>query len=296
MRTHPVDVVARYIAAAISEQPPRFVVVCGPTATGKSRHRRAKYASGYALVDAAAIFLSLAPDEVLDFPDALRLELETAGQSLAIAAIRARTNIVTEVIGASASTMNELIDSLGAIGYTTHVDYVHAEVTQAWEWNLARSENNISAYYAEEFNIRWLVHAALADAQVNRRATAEAILAEALRPSMWIRWYFKGGLRVLITVPLFFFLVSLHCHLGVSSGSPRPGSPASNGRDLRLGRAGLAGAVSSLVSRDPAARSLLFPCQEPARTLASTRRVRSREDLLLDCRACLAPPRFLRHF
>lgn len=87
------------------------------------------------LVDAAAIFVSLAPDEVLDFPEALRLELETAGQALASAAVQARVDIVTDVIGASLHAMTELIDSLRSVGYTVDVVYVHADFNQAWQWS-----------------------------------------------------------------------------------------------------------------------------------------------------------------
>lgn len=166
-RVPPNAVVAQYLsgATADSSRSPRCVILCGPTATGKTRRRREKYPSGYALVDAAAIFVSLAPEEVLPFPDALRPELEAAGQALASAAVHSRVDIVTEVIGVSWDAMTGLIDSLRAIGYTVDLEYVHADVNQAWEWNVGRSENNISAFYAEEFNFRWLVRAAQAATQ-----------------------------------------------------------------------------------------------------------------------------------
>lgn len=167
MRVQPNSVVAEYLstATADSSRPPRCVIICGPTASGKTRHRREKYTSGYALVDAAAIFVSLAPDEILDFPEALRPELEAAGQALASEAVHTRVDIVTEVIGVSSDAMTGLIDSLLSIGYTVDIVHVQAEVNQAWEWNEARSENNISAYYAEEFNFRWLARAAKAAKQ-----------------------------------------------------------------------------------------------------------------------------------
>lgn len=166
-RVPPHAVVAQFLSAATADpsRPPRCVIICGPTATGKTRRRREKYSSGYALVDAAAIFVSLAPEEVLPFPDALRPELEAAGQTLASAAVQSRVDIVTEVIGISLDAMTGLIDSLRAIGYTVDLEYVHADMNQAWKWNVGRLENNISAYYAEEFNFRWLVRAAQAAVQ-----------------------------------------------------------------------------------------------------------------------------------
>lgn len=81
----------------------------------------------------------------------------------ATAAVHARLDIVTEVIGIPPAAMIELIDSLLAIGYKADVVHVGKDMYEAWEWNLARSENNISAHYAEEFNIRWLSKAAEAE-------------------------------------------------------------------------------------------------------------------------------------
>ena len=44
--------------------PPQIAIVCGPTATGKTRHRRKKYAKGHVVVDAADIFISLKIDKI----------------------------------------------------------------------------------------------------------------------------------------------------------------------------------------------------------------------------------------
>ena len=164
MRLQPSRVVAQYLAEATvaTSRPPRCVVICGAVAVGKSRHRREHYSSGYALVDAASIFVSLAPDEVLAFPDALRSEVESAGQALAFAAISTRADIVTEVIGASESLMTQLVDALRSVGYKVELQYIHADPVQAWKGNLARGDNNISAFFAEEFNVRWLIRAAQA--------------------------------------------------------------------------------------------------------------------------------------
>ncbi len=167
MKVQPKDVVIEYLATTTADasRPPRCIIICGPPASGKTRHRRSKYPSGYALVDAAAIFISLAPDEILDFPSALQPELEATGQALASAAVHTQIDIVTEVIGGSKALMKELIDSLISVGYKVNVEYVQADVTQALQWNRMRSENNISAYYAEESNIRWLIRAAQAERQ-----------------------------------------------------------------------------------------------------------------------------------
>jgi hypothetical protein len=161
-RVPPSRVVAQYMADATvaTSRPPRCVVICGPVAVGKTRHRREHHSSGYALVDAASLFVSLAPDEVLDFPGALRSELEAAGQALASSAVNARADIVTEVIGASEGLMSQLVGAMRSVDYKVEVQYIQGDPVEGWHRNLARGPNDISAYFAEEFNVRWLVRAA----------------------------------------------------------------------------------------------------------------------------------------
>jgi hypothetical protein len=44
-------------------------------------------------------------------------------------------------------------------GYSVKLTYVHKDAVEAWEWNMKRSDTNISAYYAEPFHRRWLMGA-----------------------------------------------------------------------------------------------------------------------------------------
>src|SRR5712691_2963554 len=67
---------------------PQIVIVCGPTATGKTRYRRQKYASGYVVVDAADIFISLSRGEYIDFPSFLEQPMDTIGAAVAKRAMK----------------------------------------------------------------------------------------------------------------------------------------------------------------------------------------------------------------
>lgn len=142
--------------------PPVFALVLGPTATGKTRHRRQKYPKGYVVVDAGDIFISLSRGKYIDFPSILEEQMETIGTSVARRAIRERRNIVTEIIGHEFAPTQQLIDSMLTIGYNVELDAIVKDPIEAWEWNLKRSNENISAYYTEQFHRKWLIDAAAA--------------------------------------------------------------------------------------------------------------------------------------
>src|SRR5262245_48505647 len=139
MMVSPAKVAEDYVAQGVAVDEaaaPQFALVCGPVASGKSRFRREKYATGYVVVDAAAIFVSLAPDEVLDFPQALENELEEAGQAIASRAIAERRNIVTEIIGASLETLERIADAMRAVGYKVSADCISNDLDLALSNNV----------------------------------------------------------------------------------------------------------------------------------------------------------------
>ena len=141
------------------DETPRLVIVMGGPASGKTTHRKARYATGYVLVDAAEVFLRLAKGWDLDFPDALEQEMEFVGSSVAARAVTERRHIVTELIGADYAATVELIETMRSKGYQICVDGINCEVEVAQQRNLARGENNISCYFAEPFQRRWLLQA-----------------------------------------------------------------------------------------------------------------------------------------
>lgn len=154
---------------------PTLVVIMGPVATGKTRYRREHYRSGYVVLDAGDIFVRLSRGSYVEFPSLLEHPMDVIGSAVARRAVRERRHIVTEIIGAEAESAKDLIDAMLAGGYRTDVVYVHNDPAQSWEWNVNRSRDNISAYYAERYHRRWLVGAAAeagaeADAGVRRGA------------------------------------------------------------------------------------------------------------------------------
>lgn len=139
---------------------PSLVLVMGGPASGKTTLRRQQYASGYVLVDAAEIFISLSRGGYYDFPDAFLEPMDLIGRLVASRAISERRNIVTEIIGSDFDETTELIEAMRSVGYKIEAVGVTCEVEEAMRRNLSRGEDNISSYYAEPFQRQWLIDAA----------------------------------------------------------------------------------------------------------------------------------------
>jgi hypothetical protein len=142
------------------EEAPRIVLIAGGPAAGKTWFRKEKFARGYVVVDAAEIFLSLSRGEFFPFPGPFWEPLDLVGGLVARRAIRERRHIVTELIGAEYEPLEQLIEAMLAIGYAVSGTHITSPLDLAMQRNLDRANDNISAYYTESFQRRWLVEAA----------------------------------------------------------------------------------------------------------------------------------------
>ncbi len=163
----------------------RLIILMGGPAVGKTTIRKQRYSKGYVLVDAAEIFLSLSRGEFFPFPDAFEQPMDIIGSLVARRAISERRHIITELIGADYELTKELIKAMRAIGYLISVQAVRCTFEEAQRRNLARGDDDISCYYAEPYQRRWLLEAAYASLKSeNRRPGAsEPGLAGDEKPS-----------------------------------------------------------------------------------------------------------------
>lgn len=141
---------------------PRIVILMGGPAAGKTTVRKQRYATGYVLVDAAEVFLSLSRGEYFDFPGPFDHMLNLIGPQVARRAISERRHILTELIGADFEPTKVLIDAMIAIGYRIDLQMITCDVEEAQQRNLGRGDDSISAYYAEPYQRTWLHEAATA--------------------------------------------------------------------------------------------------------------------------------------
>ncbi len=144
---------------------PEFVLITGTGVCGKTRLRHEQFAKSHANADAGDIFRRLEGDQILDFPGEHREIIDMVGSVITNTAIRQKFNLVTEVHILSRDGYVELIDAMMSVGYKTRVIALECKWEEAQRRNLARGPHNISAYYTDEFNVKWLIEAAKATRQ-----------------------------------------------------------------------------------------------------------------------------------
>jgi predicted secreted protein len=155
----PIAEIDRYFddSSLPTSQSPQAVVIAGGVAAGKTTLRRAQYSTGYVVLDAAEILLRLCQGEYLDFPVPLEEPMDWIGNGIAQRIFRERRNFVTEVIGADLAPLKNMLTAIQAAGYETHIVGITCSPDAAVERNANRSDDNISAYYAEAYHQRWIL-------------------------------------------------------------------------------------------------------------------------------------------
>lgn len=138
---------------------PVAVILMGGVASGKTRFRMDNFSRGFVLIDAAEIFHHFSRDAgMFDFPGDLVIPLEAIGSSVAQRAISEKRNIVTEIIGADGDSLVKLLSALKEVGYQVEVNFMDCDLEEGKRRDANRGDN-ISAYYAEPFQIRWITEA-----------------------------------------------------------------------------------------------------------------------------------------
>jgi hypothetical protein len=141
---------------------PKFVLLMGGVAAGKTTIRKQKYSQGYVVLDAGEIFLNLSRGVYYNFGDIFEEPLDLIGYGIAFKAIQQRRNIVTEITGGGPDGYDQskaVLDAMLSVGYKVEVMYVHCDVEAAAQRNVDRGDDNISAYYAGPYHCRWLLEA-----------------------------------------------------------------------------------------------------------------------------------------
>lgn len=154
------EIVRRLPNEARAEGQPILALIMGPICAGKTTLRRERFTHGYVLVDAAQLFIDLGGID-MDFPSVLEKPMEAIGGEVARRALLERMNIVTEFIGAKIEPVGELIDAMMAVGYHIEIIGVTCDLPTCIEREGHRLHDNVSAYYAEQYQMSWLLAAAL---------------------------------------------------------------------------------------------------------------------------------------
>jgi predicted kinase len=150
------EIDARLPNDARAEGQPILVLIMGPVCAGKTTLRRERFRHGYVLVDAAQLFIDLGGVN-LNFPSMLEELMETIGVEVARRALAKRMNIVTEIVGAQFEPVRELIDAITSVGYRVEICAVNLDLPSCIERERSRQKDNVSAYFAEKYQMKWLL-------------------------------------------------------------------------------------------------------------------------------------------
>lgn len=134
---------------------PLLVIVMGAVATGKTRLRREKYSKGFTSIDAGEIFIQLSEGEYYDFPSHLEKQMDEIGRNKMRESVQKRENIVIEIAGVKYNLVKKMIDQAEKNNYTVLLEYVDCDINLAWEQNIGRGDDNISALFSEKYHYKW---------------------------------------------------------------------------------------------------------------------------------------------
>jgi hypothetical protein len=149
-----------YAESIPAQGQPEFVVIMGGIGCGKTTLRKMHYGNKHVVIDAGEIFSNLCDPEVFTFGDILNDAVEDIGYILARQAIAERRNIVSEVVGAdNLQVLKEVLGGMKRLGYRVILKAVDCSVEQAIERHKNQDPGNISAYFTESYQLRWIASA-----------------------------------------------------------------------------------------------------------------------------------------
>lgn len=135
----------------ISENPPKFVIVMGGIAAGKTTLRQHQYADGYVHFDYGEILNAIAKT-VGGNHEKLASYVSLACDLILRESLGVRKNIVIEIIGESLAPITPIIQGMKELGYDISVNAVEADPEEARRRHLKAVEEDksyLSAYYTQ---------------------------------------------------------------------------------------------------------------------------------------------------
>ncbi len=138
---------------------PEVVIFTGGVCSGKTTLRKENFGDSHISIDASDIFLHLSAGAYLDFPSIHRKAMNAIGKTLALQAFQNKSDIVIEIVGDNGDKFDDLINDIVSIGYRTKVIYVNCDIEEAIRRNDNRDNDDVSAYYTEEYHLKWIKYA-----------------------------------------------------------------------------------------------------------------------------------------
>ena len=151
------DAIRPFMESAIAGEPPKFVVLMGGVAAGKTTIRKAQYASDYTNFEYGEVYVAIEKAFGKDHPRLGEYGLFASNLILGDS-LENRKNIVIEIIGGEETkdSLIAVIDAMRGRGYDIAITPVIADVVESYQRHLKAVDNDpdyISSHFTEKLTL-----------------------------------------------------------------------------------------------------------------------------------------------
>lgn len=152
------EVINIFLEKGSESDSPKFIVLTGPIASGKTTIRREKYSEKYVLIDSGELFDAF--NGKGDEDPAKKAEyLMVAGIELVRRSIAMKANIVIEITADTTDRGEKLkliVEKMASLGYEVEPQYIHCDIEECKKRNL-KGRDNVSSYYSTDETLHYFM-------------------------------------------------------------------------------------------------------------------------------------------
>ncbi len=153
------NVINGFLQNGARDNPPKFIILTGPIASGKTTIRREKYSKDYVLVDSGELFDIFKANFSAANSEKLEEYLMVTGIELVKKSINEKKNIVIEI---SADTkdkgerMISIYDKMTSLGYKSEISVIDCDLEECQRRN-EKGRDNVSSYYSTDETLHYFI-------------------------------------------------------------------------------------------------------------------------------------------
>lgn len=146
------NVIDNYLQKGEQDNPPKFIAITGPIASGKTTIRKEKYPTGYVLIDSGELFDAFAEGSEKR-PDYMMV----AGIELVKRSITEKRNIIIEITADTTDKgekLKQITDKMTALGYKAEIEFIYCDAEECQKRNV-KGRGNVSSFYSTDETLHY---------------------------------------------------------------------------------------------------------------------------------------------
>jgi len=152
------DVINNFLQKGAANDSPKFVVLTGSIASGKTTIRKEKYSKDYVLIDSGELFDSFDAKNN-ENTEKKSGHMMIAGIELVKRSITEKRNIVIEITADTpekGDKLKQIIDKMSSLGYKAEIEAIYCDVEECQRRN-AKGRDNMSSYYSTDETLHYFM-------------------------------------------------------------------------------------------------------------------------------------------